>query len=144
MRKLIVSLFTAAALLAGFSAVQAQAGCQNIDVQNRLGAFAGTVCFDGTTLTLDGAAVVAATGKTYTVDADATVSGSAGNYTVSGTVTLSDGTTTKTITFSSSGMTATMAATMFVGKTINYTLSQTPPPPMPHFPPRMHSTSTIN
>ncbi len=129
MRKLLITLLSTTALVLCLGAVQAQAGCQAIHLQNKAGGFDGTVCVDGTTITLDGKAVVVATGKTYTVDADATVSGTPGHYTVSGTVTISDGTNTKTITFTCPGPTTVTAATAFTSRSINWVLSQTPPPP---------------
>ncbi len=134
MRKVIVSILMTAALLVGLSSVRVQAGCQDINLTNRMGSFVGTVCIDRTTstITLDGTATVAATGNTYIVDADAMVSGTPGNYTVAGTVTISepDGTVLKTVTFSCSGMNPVMSQTAFVGKAIGLALSQTAPAPV--------------
>ncbi len=132
MRKTIISLLTISALLVGFSAVRAQAGCQNIDISRKAGSFTGEVCVDLTagTLSIDGEAFVVATGKTYTVNADATVTGTVGNYTVEGTLTLSDGTNTKTIDFSFSSPTVITGQTMFLSKAINTTLLQTATTPI--------------
>ncbi len=140
MRKVIVSLLTIAAL-GCFSAIQAHAGCQTVNLQNQLGYVEGEVCFDSTTglLKVAGSAFVVATGKEYTINADATVSGTPGNYTASGTIVLSDGATTKTITFSCPGTTTITAASSFVSRALTYTLTQRPPRPAPVFPIRMGS-----
>ncbi len=143
MRKLIVSIVSIAALLGCFSAVQAQAGTQSIDIQNQYGSLTGTLTIEAGTLTLDAAASVVATGKTYTIDADATLSGTPGNYTVSGTAVISDGTTTKTITFNCPGTTTVTAATSFVGKVVTYTLSQRPPPVKKSWSSRVTSGSNV-
>ncbi len=130
MRKLILS-FLSAALVLLFSGLQAQAGCQTVNLQNQLGSFQGTLCVNnGTNVTLEGVAMVAATGAIYTVDAQATISGSPGHYTVSGSVTISDGTNTRTIPFSLPCLTALSGTTSFVSNSINWSLSQKflPPP----------------
>lgn len=131
MRKFVVSLLTITSLLTVFGTIQAQAGCQSIDIQNQLGAVNGEVCFDSTTgeLTVDGTVFVVATGKTYTITADATVTRTSGHYVATGTVEISDGTATKTITFSTGGMSSVMAATSFATRTFNYALMQRPPAP---------------
>jgi hypothetical protein len=146
MRKLIISLLTAAStLIVGSSTSWAQPSCQDINISNPMGSFVGNFCIDLTaspvTITLDGMVKVAKTGNTYTIDADATVTGTRGNYTTAGSVviTFPDG-STKTITFACSGTTPVTSETTFVGKAINTALSQ----PLPHktlYPFRAPSTS---